>query len=191
MKVQTVHFYVPTANSLAAKIGQDPSVDLVAGRDLKIPSGSRPPRSVAPSPGQTFVPITSGAALAVAKDKVIGKRIAFANAGFTMIDKGLPLTGLAVPEGTQTVFEIVGVTISGADTYHAFAREDASPWDQALSVANTVSSLTDLLLPLVPALKPYQPALQGVGLILKVVRSGTEAMKAESEYRVVQMQIGD
>ena len=137
------------------------------------------------------MPIANGAALVVARDKLIGQRIAFANAGFTMIDKGLPLSGLSLPAGTDTVCEIVGVAISGADTYHAFTREDASVWNQALSVANTMSSLTELLSPLVPALKPYEPALKGVGLILKVIKSGNELVKAENEYRVVQVKVGN
>ncbi|HUK32753.1 MAG TPA: hypothetical protein VLV86_02515 [Vicinamibacterales bacterium] len=190
MKISVAHAYIPAANSLAVKIGQDPAVDLVAGVDLKTPLGSGSSRLDTNGGGQAFVPVTSGPALAAARDNVIGKRLAFANASFTMVDQGLPLTGLALPAGTHTVFEVVGVVISGADTYHAFTREDASRWDQALSVANTVSSLTDLLAPLVPALQHYQPALKGVELVLKVVRSGNEEMKAENDYRVVQMKVG-
>jgi hypothetical protein len=189
VKIAVVNAYIPAANSLAARIGQDPALDLVAGKDLKIQPPSGAARSITLGGDRAFVPVTTGPALAAARDKVIGQRIAFANAGFSMIDKGLPLTGVTLPTGTHAVFEIVGVVISGADTYHAFTRQDASPWEQALSVANTVSSLTDLVAPLVPALKHYQPALQGVELILKAVRTGTEAMKASSDYRVLQMKV--
>ena len=138
---------------------------------------------------QEFVSVANGLAATVARDKVIGKRIAFANAGVTMLDKGLPVSGLSLPAGTETVLEIVGVAISGADTYHAFTRDDATVWDQALAVANAMSSVTDLLSPLFPVLKPYEPAIQGVGLILKVVKSGTELVKAEDDYCVVQMRV--
>jgi hypothetical protein len=189
MKIQSARAFTPSPRSLAAKIGRNPSIDFVVGRDLAT-VGAAPPLSAFPRRrGQTFVPVKDGAAAAVARDTLMGQRLAFAAAGLELIEGKLPLTGLGLPPETDTVFEIVGVAISGAETYHAFARADASVWDQALSVAQTMSGLADLLSPLFPALKPYQPALQGVQLVLKVVKVGTEWRKGESEYRVLQIRV--
>jgi hypothetical protein len=178
---------IPASTSLAMTVAKDPALDLVTRDEGSAAPGSSVARTT-PS-GEAFVPATSGPAIAAIRDQVIGKRIAFANAGVSLLDKGLPQTGLALPAGTHTMFEVVGVVISAADTYHAFTRHDASRWDQALSVANTVSSLTDLLVPVVPVLQHYQPALQGVELVLKAVKTGNEALKSEHAYRVVQLKV--
>ena len=189
MEVREARAFVVQRDSVAAEIGRNRVLDLVAGRELRM-RGSVIAAAAHLSADQPFVQIARGPALAAARDKVIGQRIAFADTGFTLLDKGLPLSQVTLPPGADTVLEIVGVAISGAGTYHAFTRDDATIWGQAVSVASTLSSLTDLISPLVPALKPYQPAVQGIGLILKVIKSGSELMKAEGDYRVVQLKVG-
>jgi hypothetical protein len=187
MIVQTCQAYVPAKRSLAVAIAKDPSIDLVAGRDLGLPSDGDGTGSLPSSAGHAFAPVTSGPLLALARDKVIGQRIAFANTGLAMLDKTLPLTGLNLPVGTDAVFEIVGVALSTVDTYHEFTRQDRSYLHQGLSLANTMSSLTKALSPVIPALQPYQGAIEGIGLILKLVKTGGELVRGEDEYRVLQL----
>jgi len=196
MQIRAAQAYIPKPKSLAVKIAKDPSIDLVVGRDLMVQAGSVALRS-AKLGRQPFVDITKDPEWIAARDAVIGQRFALANAGLELIDKGLPLTGLKLPPGTDIVLEVVAVAISGAETYHAFTSAEASTVDRVVVIVNTISGATELLARLVPVLKPYESALQGVNLIMEVVSAAKESTKAESKYRVapryrvVQMKVGE
>jgi hypothetical protein len=189
MQIQAAQAYIPKPRSLAVKIGEDPSIDFVVGRDLMAQAGSIALPS-ATMGRQPFVPITKDPEWIAARDTIIGQRFALANASLELIDKGLPLTGLRLPSGTDIVLEVVGVAISGAETYHAFTSDQASTVDRVLVAVNTASGVTELLARMVPVLKPYESALQGVTLIMKVVSAAKESTKAESKYRVLRMKVG-
>ncbi len=187
MVVQECRAFVPAKRSLSTTIAKDSALDLVVGRDLGLPFDSNRMRSLPASTREAFAPVTGGPVHALVRDKVIGQRLAFANSGLAVLDKTLPLTGMSLPDGADTVFEIVGLAISSADTYHELTRSDRSYVHQSLSMANTLSSLTRVLSPMIPALQSYQPAIEGIGLILKCVKAGSELAKTEDEYRLLQV----
>jgi hypothetical protein len=156
--------------SLVHQISDNSSTDILVGSDLKVPQEvvSRPTLDV----GQGLELYKLGSAGIKNRDKLIGASISFADLGLSTAEQGLVLTGLNLPNGTNTVFKTTAWLISGVDLYHSLTKDDADAIEIAISSISAIAATADLVAPFVPFLRSYQPHLGFITTLLKTTGAG-------------------
>jgi hypothetical protein len=176
MIVTSCQAFVPRRNSLPHAVAADPNVGIVVGGEAAVPSTLLQEAAIQAGGGK-LLPLKPEAIGKANYDKLIGKQITLAELGIELTDQALTAASIKLPDGAGTAFEVAGLIVSTAATYHAFTREDATVWDQAICSVKTLSILGDLIAPAVPQLAQCQPALKLVSLLLKGVKTTDEIIE--------------
>lgn len=177
MIVTAAKAYIPPRNSLPRAIATDPSVGIAVSEDPAVPGALVQGPAIPAGGAARFVPLKPLAIGAGTYDELIGKQITLAELGIEIGQQGLGMAGVKLPDGANTAFEVAGLCVSTAATVHAFTRDNACAWDQAVCSLNTLSILGKLIAPAVPQLAQYQPALEFVSLMLKGVKTADEIIE--------------
>jgi hypothetical protein len=177
MIVTACHAVVPPRNSLPRAIAANPAIGIAISDDAAVPDSLVQGMAIQVDSGGKLLPLKPEAIGRANYDKLIGKQITLAELGIDITQQGLDVAGVALPDGANTAFEVAGLVVATAATYHAFTRDDCSIWDQAICSLKTLSILGDLVAPAVPPLAQYQPALKLVSLILKGVKTTDEIIE--------------
>ena len=147
------------------QLASNPLADAVVGSDDDLPAEIKSDVRFDVGSGQLMFRLNPSQ---LAQRDDIGKQIKIADLGISGFRKALDASNVDLSQRADSSLSAASVVLSGMTLYQRLTKDEPDPISIAISATDTVSTLADLLTPIVPVLSSYKSHFKTVSILLEL-----------------------